>query len=252
MILLLSLVFGVSMSIDSSLAASSVELPFRIEGDAVCFRNGDPDLGKTGIPILGNLGVKKGVCQGIASISAAFRENAEFVPSADRDSAPNSQRTIASILNAHANRKAVKFMIPGFDSLGSFCRAHRMDFLRNSVWENTSISISRILPYYPEFIRVKKQPIKFQRDSFRLRKKLGAALAQVHSELTAGKYPLLLYFSHVVMVRGYREIAGESGTQVELEVYDSNHLETLRKITVQLDSDGFPSGENPMYWVVTP
>ena len=58
--------------------------PFDFSVDTLCFENSDPDLAKAD-PILGKLGVKKGVCQGIAGLSAAFYEHVVFDPTAPKE-----------------------------------------------------------------------------------------------------------------------------------------------------------------------
>lgn len=243
-------VFGIALG-NPGARAAEVVLPFDLTKDALCFRNGDPDLAKTGVPILGSLGARKGVCQGIAGIAAAFRENVEFVPNADRDSPTAVSRRLDRAIAANRAGSRGKIAIRGYASLFDLCRANRMTFLRKSIWVNAEIGVSEIfLPHYGAFLRLKKDPIGSKSDALSLRRELRDHLADARAELREGKYPLLLYYSHVVLVRGYRDIAEASGKRIDLEVYDSNHPEALRTISVPIAADGLPSGENPMYWVL--
>jgi hypothetical protein len=228
-----------------------VELPFEMSKDALCFKNGDPDLAKTGIPVLGKLGVKKGVCQGIAAISGALRENAEFVPNAPADAPSEIERKLASAVAANREGSRAKIQIMGFSSVEALCQANRMAFLKKAVWLNSEIIVSDILPVYLQFSRLKKAPIETQKNPEALRRQLADTLAQTLAELREGRYPLLMFFSHVVLVRGYHDVLDEDGSRrIDLEVYDSNRMEALRTIPVTMAADGLPSGKNPMYWVL--
>lgn len=243
-------VFGIVLGI-SAAHATEIVLPFDMTKDALCFKNGDPDLAKTGIPILGSLGVNKGVCQGMAGIAAAFRENVEFVPAADVDSAKSVARSLDRAVAANRAGSRRKIEIRGYASLFDLCRANRMAFLKKAIWVNADIGVKDIfLAHYGAFQRLKKDPIGSKSDALSLRRQLRDHLADAVAELREGKYPLLLYYSHVVLVRGYRDVAGASGRRVDLEVYDSNHPEALRTISVAIAADGLPAGENPMYWVL--
>lgn len=229
-----------------------VSLPFDLSTDALCFKNGDPDLAKTGIPILGSLGVKKGVCQGIAGISAAFRENAEFFPNAPADSAASVARKMTRTLRAKRVGSRERISFRGHSSLAALCRANRMAFLKKSVWLNTDIAVKDIVPIYGSFSRLKKTPLRNFRDPEALRRQLAANLAEALSELREGRYPLLLYFSHVVLVRGYTDsVAADGSRRIELGIYDSNHPDALRTISLPISPDGLPSAENSMIWILT-
>ncbi len=235
----------------SEAGATEVVLPFEMSKDALCFRNGDPDLAKTGVPILGALGAEKGVCQGMAGIAAAFRENVEFVPAADVDSAYVVARNLDRAVSAYRAGSRRKIEIRGYRSLMDVCRANRMAFLKKAIWVNADIGVTDIFfPHYGAFQRLKKDPIGSKSDALSLRRQLRDYLADAVSELREGHYPLLLYFSHVVLVRGYRDVTGPSGRRIDLEVYDSNHPEALRTISVAIAADGLPAGENPMFWIL--
>lgn len=244
-------VFGIAFGI-SAARATEIVLPFDMAKDALCFKNGDPELAKTGIPILGSLGANKGVCQGMAGIAAAFRENVEFLPGAEPDSPKAVARSLDRAVSANRAGSRKKIEIRGYASVFDLCRANRIAFLRKAIWVNADIGVKDIfLAHYGAFQRLKKDPIGSKSDALSLRRQLRDHLADAVSELREGKYPLLLYFSHVVLVRGYRDVAEASGRRrVDLEVYDSNHPEALRTISIPIAADGLPGGESPMYWVL--
>jgi hypothetical protein len=75
----------------------------------------------------------------------------------------------------------------------------------------------------------------------------------VRERLAAGRWPLLLYYSHVVTVIARREGIDARGRAVEeFEVIDPNQW-ALRALRVPYGSDGLPAaGESPMLWEVTP
>jgi hypothetical protein len=226
-------------------------LPFDMTKDAICFKNGDPGLAKTGIPILGRLGMNTGVCQGIAGISAAFRENVEFVPAAPPAPANEIDTLVDRAVRANREQSREKITITGYSSLVDLCNANRMKFLRKSVWMNLDILVADILEHYPQFRLLKKNPISKHPNSEQLRHELADHLADALSELREGHYPLILYFSHVVTARAYREVQAEDGSRrIELEVYDSNHLEATRVLTFKRAADGLPATSNWMIWTL--
>ena len=235
-----------------TVSALATELPFDIQTDALCFKNSEPDLAKTGIPVFGYVGMKKGVCQGIAGISAAFRENVEFEPAAVPESASTAVRLINLAVRMNREHRRAKVTVHGYRDLMDFCRANRMAFLRKSIEMNAKIGLSDIVfPHLLQFERLKKTPIGSQKHPEALRRQLAETLATAQSELREGRYPLLLYFSHVVLLRGLHEVKDASGArQIDLEIYDSNHPESLQTVSVTLAADGLPDGANRMYWVL--
>lgn len=230
---------------------SETTLPFEMGKDALCFRNADPDLAKTGIPVLGSLGVKKGVCQGMAGIARAFRENVEFLSKGDADSPAEVARLLDRAVRANRAGSREKIQVRGFGSLAALCAANRMAFLKKAVWLNSEIAVSDILPRYLAFNRLKDRALGTQPNPEALRRQLGIALTDARDALREGRYPLVLFYSHVVLAWAHSELQDAQGARrIELTVYDSNRPEGLRTLSYPLASDGLPTASNSMIWVL--
>lgn len=219
--------------------------PFDFSADTLCFENSDPDLAKAD-PILGKLGVKKGVCQGIAGLSAAFYEHVVFDPTAPKEL--DGERKVESFIRDLRTRYRFgpsdsKVRVGGYADLKSFCADYRMVFLRQSARFNAEIAISDILPVYPSFLAHKSKSIKSSRDQDRLAR----FIRSVNKTLEEGRLPLILVYSHVVAVLSSQTRTGAT----DLLVYDSNH-KAPRTWTIALDPDGRPSLGNRMHWEITP
>lgn len=216
--------------------------------DALCFQNSDPELSRVGVPILGSLGVKEGVCQGMAGVTAAFLENARFDASVPVVLSDEEVRGfIEQLVQRHQRGTSganAMMVIPGARGLRDFCSQHRREFMRASILYNADIATHEILPLLPELYALKRGPLRNLNDQLRLR----VELAAIATHLREGRYPLMLYFKHVVMVTGVREHEG----RVELSAYDSNHPDEVVKYFVEFDADGLPAISNFMFWDVTP
>jgi hypothetical protein len=221
--------------------AGEIRLPFAMGEDDLCFLNSDPDLGRVD-PVLGRLGVKEGVCQGIAAISGALLRNAEFRPGTPPDARAASRlldRAVASYLSGSETR----VVIEGHANARELCRAHRDGFLRKSIYVNADLATREILLRVPELFRRKKSGVSSPSD----RKLLLRRLHELRDELAGGRPALMLLWKHVVLVFAYRE---EPGSTV-LTAYDSNS-EKEREFEIEIASDGLPAAGQPMVWDVTP
>lgn len=217
----------------------------------LCFLNNDPRLAET-VPVLGPYAVDKGACQGMSAIMAAFREGARFAPHA---AAPATEAQAQAILDrlmsrhaggcgpAHAGGAAA-IEVPGFASLRAFCEAFPRIFLREAVVSNAEIAVLEIAPIWPEFRWRKHEPIEGESS----RRLLHDRLAQVFGQLRRGKSPLLLYFSHVVMVTQVAAYKDE----LAFEIIDPN-VRGAKVIRIPYGADGLPlAGQSPMYWEISP
>ena len=217
--------------------------------DSLCFQNADPEMGQAAPFPWGKFAVKTGACQGIAGLAAAFFENAEFNTEAAKPASRAEVRAlILRIIHAHRlgwRPAAHKTEIPGYANLQRFCEDYRTEFLRSAVLYNRNIATHEILKRLPEFI--------FSRGKIRSRPAAEQVLGTLDGferKLQRGELPLLLYYSHVVLVYSLKR----SPLAIVLTVYDSNRKEQ-REITFALDSAGLLDRRNPqnfMIWDITP
>ena len=232
--------------ISSTSVYANIELPYHPETDALCFKNGDPELAYAGVPILGELGVKQGICQGMAGVTAAVLENAEFEPARE---APNTGKAVhqlvQSFLENHRHDIQKRVVIGGFKNLREFCEKNKMEVMRAAILYNAEIATKKILPHLPTFLTLKKCPLRGVLDQ----EFLLTQLRSIEETLKQGHYPLMMYYSHVVMVTGFSETILDSGERlVEISTYDSNHPEVVVADVFLLGMDGLPDLGNFMVW----
>ena len=195
----------------------------------------------------GTLAVKTGACQGIAGVSAAFFENAEFRP---EESAPKSRaevrELISRVIRLHRRgweKTSEKISVPGFANLRSFCQDFKSEFLRSAVLYNRSIATHEILKDLPEFLEthgkihknIQRSQLQKTLDGFELR-------------LSRGEVPLLLYYHHVVLVYGLKRKQWDTHSEIILTVYDSNRMQVREMVFAPKN----PDFGNFMVWDVTP
>jgi hypothetical protein len=240
--LLLSLSFNLNADAD-------VALPYSPLTDALCFKNADPELSQVGVPILGSLGVKQGICQGMAGVTAAFLENAQFEPEVQSTTSDAEVRSLIQklvSLHQHVSREAV--VINGSKNISDFCVKNKKEIMRASIFYNAEIATHEILPLLPEFYAVEKENLRGPQDQLRLQ----SELQSIEDTLKSGQYPQMLYFKHVVMVTEYKEVMSASGREIHLSVYDSNHPEQIVEHVFSLEMTGLPNLANYMVWDITP
>jgi hypothetical protein len=226
----------------SSYVFADIQLPYQPKTDALCFENGDPDLAHVGIPILGSLGVKEGVCQGIAGVTAAFLENAQFEPSIEP--IETADKIVHQLVENHRQGIRVKTIIPGSKNIREYCEKNKREFMRESILYNAEIATHQILQHVPLLFKLKKNVLRNRSDQ----NMLLAQLRTIEDTLSSGRYPLMLYYKHVVMVTAFSEKILETGRVVELSVYDSNHPNEIVIHLFELDMDGLPTLSNYLVW----
>lgn len=240
--LLLSLLFGMNSFADEA-------LPYSPLTDALCFKNADPELSQAGVPILGSLGVKEGICQGIAGVTAAFLENAKFSPEIQtNDDAIEVRSQIQKLVSLHQHASRDTIAINGAKNIKEFCEQNKKEFMRASILYNAEIASREILPVLPELYTLKKTALRGTQDQLRLQ----AELQSIEATLKSGRYPLMLYFKHVVMVTQFKEAIDTNGRTIKLSVYDSNHPDQIVDHVFSFDVTDLPSLSNYMVWDITP
>jgi hypothetical protein len=228
---------------------ADIVLPFDMGVDVLCFENMDPELAEVGIPVLGKLGARKGVCQGIAGIAAAFHENTVFDPALARPSNGRAVRKLLSdVVRLHKGGCQKKRIIPGYANLRELCSDYRREFLRKSIFYNANIAINEITRVLPDYLEKRDRTLRSVDDRIQLLD----TISSIHADLSSGRAPLLMSYGHVVMVYGIGYDVGPSGiTAVVFDAYDSNRSQPAR-FTYSFDPDGLPSMSNSMIWNVTP
>jgi len=225
----------------------ALSLPYQPATDALCFKNADPALADAGIPILGKLGAKQGVCQGMAEVTAAFLENAKFAPDLpSTESEQEANTLIARLLAFHRNHARGLVMINGSKNLKEFCEKNKKQLMRAAILENAEIAAEQILPLLPEFFTVKKGNLRGLADQ----EQLATALSQLEASLKVGQYPLMLYYKHVVMVTGMKELISDSAREIQVTVYDSNRPDQVITHVFPLEMDGLPKLTNHLVWAL--
>lgn len=227
----------------SAASGGEVAIPFEMSGDSLCFENKDERLRQYGP--LGRLGAKRGVCQGIAGISAAFFEQGVFDPSLPKPTENEARALIDRFVHRHSGGCSVRETVPGFANLKDFCSAYPGVFLRKAIAYNTSIAAREIVPHLPLFYTIKREPIRTERQ----RRLLHETVESLRTKVREGKSPLVLVYSHVMNVVS----VADRGPEVAITYYDSNDLSGFRSLTVQYAADGLPAlGANRMLWDITP
>lgn len=227
--------------------SNSYGADFVFEFDGLCFQNGTEELREFGP--LGRLGDKKGVCQGMSGIVSAFHEGAVFNPSLQKLSESEAYNAIQDVVQKHTGGcRSSKVIIGGYANLQDFCKDHKKLFLSKAIAYNTDIAIREIAPQYLEFNRYKKEPVNTKAG----RKKIHEAVLSLKQKLEQGRWPLMLYFSHVVSVFSVKEIF-ENGklSKVIFAIYDSNYATSIQ-YEVNYDLDDLPAFGQKMIWEITP
>lgn len=217
-------------------------------GQGLCFVNKDAALSKA-VWGLGALARKKGACQGMSAIVAAFLERVEFVPGARRLDADLVEDQIKGIMKDYRRGCSLrKVRITGYNNLNELCGAHREFFLEQSIWNNADIAVREIRGQLLDFLAHRDLPVTERSDQY----EMAATLRRFRHWLQIGRKPLLLVFSHVQTVLAVQDTKSAAGTpQVVLWLYDPN-TNNLSRHEVNLDSGRVPSRGQRKFWDVTP
>lgn len=210
---------------------------FDFTQDKLCFKNSDPEMADAAPAPWGSFAVKTGACQGIAGISAAFFEHAQFNQSLEKPKSKSEVREIISQILAKE-----KLIVPGYQNLVEFCTDYKSEFLRASVLYNRDIAISEIAQHYPQ-LNSSKGVMKTLADQ----KQVLNVLNGFEKKLQSNQLPLMLYFKHVVLVYDFKR----NLDSIALTVYDSNLLEP-REMKFTFDENQLPELSNRLIWDVTP
>ena len=223
------------------------EADFNFATDGLCFRNGTEELREFGP--LGRLGDEKGVCQGMSGIVSGFYEQTSFEPERQRLSESEAFHALEDVVKMHsANCSRKKVVISGYSNLQEFCRDHKRLFLAKSISYNADIAVKEIAPLYLEFQSYKKKPVTTSVG----RRKIHKAVEIIRKKLSQGRWPLMLYFSHVVSVVSIKdEFTHGKLSKVILGIYDSNYEATL-KYEIPYELDDLPGIGQKMIWEITP
>lgn len=219
----------------SLLSFSAVAFDFN--QDTLCFKNADPQMGEAAPAPWGNFAVKTGACQGIAGISKAFSEHAEFNSSLSK---PENNLEVRELISQMIHKNGV--VVPGYKDLKEFCSDYKTEFLRAAVLYNRDIAIAEIAKYYPQ-LESSKGVMKNSADQ----KQVLNVLLGFEKKLQKGQLPLMLIYKHVVLVYNLKILADT----IILTVYDSNLLQP-REMKFVLDEKQIPTLDNKLIWDVTP
>lgn len=228
--------------------AESLDVGFDHQGQVLCFLNFDKDLRNHGL--LGKWGEKKGVCQGIAGVSAAFFENASFDPDAPKvQGSKQARKLIDQVVDLYERNRAGRVTIPGYADVHAFCADYKSAFLTEVIDLNAKLAITKILGRLPGFLKKKDKKLSTRKDQLKLNKELQSILAR----LRQGRPAILLYFSHAILVTAAEtRMDGDRAVSVELTTYNSN-FSGPGTWSIPLDSDGMPTAAaNTMFWDITP
>lgn len=223
-------------------------------GEGLCFLNSTPELANVGIPILGKLGVKKGVCQGMASIVSAFSERVQFAAHAKPASAEQVTEQLKQLMKDYRHGCSVRtgqvkpMIFTGASSVQELCNQNRELFLKQSILNNAYLASREIAAVLPDFLYHRDRPMTSLED----RTAMAITLASLSSQLAEGKKPLLLVYSHV---RSVMKIESRANAANEIEVilwnYDPNYTD-LQPYFIRIGKDGLPTSGQPKFWNITP
>lgn len=229
-------------------AAPAVAQPAYHMGQGLCFVNKDAGLTKA-VWGLGALARKKGACQGMSSIVAAFMERVEFDPARPRIDGDITETMIKGMMKEYRRGCARRVLrIPGYRNLNELCSDHREFFLKQAIWNNADIAVNEIAGRLIDFLSRRNRPIAAARD----RTDMAHAIRTFRYWLGLGRKPLILVYSHVMTVLDVQDTLSEAGTpQTILWLYDPN-TNSVSRYEVNLDPDGLPSRGQKKFWEITP
>jgi hypothetical protein len=221
---------------------------FNFDTDGLCFKNGSEELKRFGP--LGQLGHKKGICQGMSGVVSAFLEHAVFKPNKKKMGFSEASWAVTDILRLHSGgcSPKKKIEISGYSSLNDFCRTHKDLLMANSIDYNADIAFREISWKMDQFLFFEDSPIQ----SLHGRLKLHKNLLSLKNRLSEGRYPLMLYYSHVVMIHSLSNLYSEGKlSKVVLGIYDSNFSRSTEYV-IDYSHDALPKIGQRMIWDITP
>lgn len=221
---------------------------FNMDTDGLCFVNHNEELKRFGP--LGKLGHKKGVCQGMSGLVAAFHEHAKFKPNKDKMTDNEAFWALQELRRYHSggcgSKKKVE--ITGFSNLKEFCQSHRDLLMANAIDYNADIAIREISWNLDEFLILQDSSLT----TLLGRKKIQTSLENFKKQLLSGRWPLMLYYSHVVAVHSIQnEFKNGKLSKVVLGIYDSNYSKSM-EYAIHYSEDGLPKAGQRMVWDITP
>lgn len=238
---------------------SNTILGFKVEADTLCFQNASPIIEELGPRPFGRVGSREGICQGMAGVSAAFFQHAQFEPTqTKRLTQREARRRVHQLIRLHKNNcptnRKVKF--PGYTNLKSFCKDYTNVLVDRATLYNFGLVMREVFKDLPQFLIQKNIPITRRRHQ----RQLNRTLESIHQSIESGEPALLLYHSHVVMVYGFEVHKNSNGRpdSVNLLIYDSNMRQPAfpnsipHHYTVHLTSEGEVAMGQPLFWDITP
>lgn len=232
----------------SSFLSFSTFAAFDMAKDGLCFLNADKELRRFGP--MGELGSKKGVCQGMSGLVSAFHEHAKFSPHKTKMTYSEAMVAVAELRRYHSGGCGLnkKVEIKGFANLNDFCRSHKDLLMGNAIDYNADIAVREISWKLDEFLYLQDDAINSKLN----RIKMHNNVESLRKRLSNGRWPLMLYYSHVVTVHN-ATVFTKAGvrSRVVFGLYDSN---SSRSITyeVRYGADGLPAQGQRMIWDITP
>lgn len=230
------------------LSTSAFAANFVMEKDGLCFKNSDPDLAKFGP--LGQLGVKKGVCQGMSGIVSAFHEHAKFSPGKSKMTYNESIAALLELRRYHSGgcKLSRKVEITGYANLNDFCKAQKGLFMAHAIDYNADIAVREISWYIDQFLILQDSKIT----SYLGRSNLHNHVESLRRRIGLGRWPLMLYYSHVVgVLSATNHYVNGKLDKVVFGIYDSNYSSSIERV-VHYFKDGLPTAGQKMLWDVTP
>lgn len=229
------------------ISLSALAAPFDIKVDGLCFKNANPELRRFGP--LGILGSEKGICQGMSGIVSAFHEHATFSPGKSKMTDSEARWAVNDLLEYHSGgcSKNKKIEIKGFDNLNEFCQAHKDLLMEKAIYYNTDIALREISWKLDQFYLFKSLPVNTIGKAI-----LESNIQSLRKRLLSGRWPLMLYYSHVVTVHHMRYfMKGGKTDKIVFGIYDSNYA-TSQEYTIYYDTNGLPKSGQKMIWDTTP
>ncbi len=213
---------------NSAFAVSiNTQLPFDIKKDALCFGNS----GFTGGSFpLQNIANGYGACQGMVGLSRAFKLYARFRCDGEKLNRAQVLGKITQLRQIQRQNCSQTVDIPGYCSLKDLCYDHRGLLESQAIDVNAELAVRKILPDLPYLLMgaTRETP-----------KRNVATLQTLLRELRKGRYPLMHYAYHVVMVTGLKIVkpVGSDGFEAVLTLYNPNYPDTVDERRFKLNAD---------------
>lgn len=228
---------------------SSFIYSFNSETDSLCFLNQNGEFSDFGY--IGEFSDKKGVCQGMSGLVSAFHAHAKFVPNRPKMSDGEAYFALGDLRHYHSGgcSSSKKVEIAGYKNLKEFCHDHKNLLKGEAILYNADIAVREISWNLASFLMYQDTPIVSNMARF----KLHQAVMSFKKRLNAGKWPLMLYYSHVVAVHKMRIIKDQNQVikSIKLALYDPNEVSS-EEYTIEYSTDGLPKAGQKMLWDTTP